>query len=238
MAFNPATYKAPVAKKLPVVLLLDVSGSMGGDKINILYDCVVDMIESFVNQKMKETIIDVAIITFGSEVKLHSPCSESQPYVPVSDLQNQGISRFYADGMTPMGTALKMAKDMIEDKAFTLSNIYYRPAVLLLSDGQPNDSWRNPLDDFIKSGRSARCQRFAISVGNDADRSILREFTGDDNNIYFAENAEDIVDAFRKFTTTTSNRARSKNPNHIPKVDNAQFDNNAAQDSDDDDEYI
>ena len=38
MAFNPAAYKAPVAKKLPVVLLLDVSGSMGGDKINTLYD--------------------------------------------------------------------------------------------------------------------------------------------------------------------------------------------------------
>ena len=237
MAFNPAAYKAPVAKKLPVILLLDVSGSMCGDKINTLYDCVVDMIESFVNQKMKETIIDVAIITFGSEVKLHSPCSESQPYVPVLDLQNQGISRFYADGMTPMGTALKMAKDMIEDKAFTPSNIY-RPAVLLLSDGQPNDSWRNPLDDFIKSGRSAKCQRFAIPIGNDADRSGLREFTGDDNNIFFAENAADIADAFQKFTMSVSMRAASQNPNAIPKVSNAPFDNNGAQDSDDDDEYI
>ena len=89
MAFNPAAYKAPVAKKLPVVLLLDVSQSMGGEKINTLYDCVVDMVESFVNQKMKETIIDIAIITFGAEVKLHSPCNENHPYVPVSDLQDQ-----------------------------------------------------------------------------------------------------------------------------------------------------
>ena len=237
MAFNPAAYKAPVAKKLPVVLLLDVSQSMGGEKINTLYDCVVDMVESFVNQKMKETIIDIAIITFGAEVKLHSPCNENHPYVPVSDLQDQGISRFYADGMTPMGTALKMAKDMIEDKNYTPSNIY-RPAVLLLSDGHPNDSWRAPLDDFIKSGRSAKCQRFAIPIGNDADRRVLREFTGDDNNIFFAENAADIADAFQKFTMSVSMRAASQNPNTIPIVSNAQFDNNSTQDSEDDDEYI
>ena len=237
MAFNPAAYKAPVAKKLPVVLLLDVSGSMGGDKINTLYDCVVDMIESFVNQKMKETIIDVAIITFGAEVKLHYPCSEKQPYVPVSDLQNQGISRFRADGMTPMGTALSMAKDMIEDKALTPSKIY-RPAVLLLSDGQPNDSWREPLDEFIKSGRSAKCQRFAIPIGNDADKSVLREFTGDDNSIFFAENAADIADAFQKFTMSVTMRAASPNPNAVPIVNDAQFDNNSTQDSDDDDALI
>lgn len=237
MAFNPATYKAPVAKKLPVVLLLDVSGSMEGEKIDQLYDCVVEMVDSFVEQKLKETIIDVAIITFGAEVKLQSPCSENQPYVSVSDLQNHGISRFYADGMTPMGTALRMAKDLIEDKNYTPSNIY-RPAVLLLSDGKPNDSWRTPLDEFIKSGRSAKCQRFAIPIGNDADRSVLREFTGDDNSIFFAENALDIADAFQKFTMSVSMRATSRNPNSIPKVSTAHFDNNGAQDSDDEDEYI
>ena len=40
--------------------------------------------------------------------------------------------------MTPMGTALKMAKDMIDDKQETPSRIY-RPAVVLVSDGAPND---------------------------------------------------------------------------------------------------
>ena len=30
MAFNPNNYKAPEVKKLPVILLLDVSGSMQG----------------------------------------------------------------------------------------------------------------------------------------------------------------------------------------------------------------
>lgn len=231
MAFNPAAYKAPAAKKLPVILLLDVSGSMNGDKINTLYDCVVDMIHSFSEQKMKETIIDVAIITFGSSVELHTP------YTPVDDLMQKGISRFRAGGMTPMGVALKMAKDMIEDKETTPSNIY-RPVVLLLSDGQPNDSWEAPLDEFIRGGRSSKCQRFAIPIGSDADRKVLRAFTGDDNNIFYAENAAEIANAFQKFTMSVSMRAASPNPNAIPEAKNADYDNNSAQDTDDDDEYI
>lgn len=231
MAFNPNNYKAPAAKKLPVILLLDVSGSMSGEKINTLYDSVVEMVDSFVAAQVKETMIDVAIITFGNNVELHTP------YTAVADLQNAGISRFRADGMTPMGTALRMAKDMIEDKDATPSNIY-RPAVVLVSDGQPNDSWETPLDRFIRDGRSAKCQRFAIAIGNDADRNVLEKFTGEEDNVFFAENAADVADCFQKFTMSVSMRAASQNPNTVPAAGSAAFDNNPKQDADDDDEYI
>lgn len=231
MAFDPKNYKAPSAKKLPVVLLLDVSGSMSGEKINTLYDSVVEMTDSFVAAQIKETIIDVAIITFGSSVELHTP------YTPVVDIQNAGISRFHANGMTPMGTALKMAKDMIDDKDTTPSNIY-RPAVVLVSDGQPNDSWQKPLENFIRDGRSAKCQRFAIAIGNDADQKVLEQFTGEKANVFFAEKAADVADCFQKFTMSVSTRATSQNPNVVPTLGNASFDNNVKQDTDDDDEYI
>lgn len=231
MAFNPNNYKAPTAKKLPVVLLLDVSGSMSGEKINTLYDSVIEMVDSFVAVSVKETIIDVSIITFGSSVELHTP------YTSVADLQKAGISQFHASGMTPMGTALKMAKDMIDDKDTTPSNIY-RPAVVLVSDGQPNDSWERPLDSFIKDGRSAKCQRFAIAIGNDADQKVLEKFTGDKANVFFAEDAADVTDCFQKFTMSVSTRATSQNPNVVPTPSNVSFDNNAKQDTDGDDEYI
>lgn len=229
MAFNPNNYKAPTAKKLPVVLLLDVSGSMSGEKINTLYDAVVEMVNSFCEARAKETIIDVAIITFGDMVELHTP------YTSVADIQKSGISRFHANGMTPMGTALKMAKDMLEDKAITPSNIY-RPAVVLVSDGQPNDSWEQPLDNFINDGRSAKCQRFAIAIGNDADQNVLARFAG--ANVMRAEKASDITDCFQKFSMSVSTRATSQNPNAIPIKGNASFDNNTKEDTDEDDEYI
>ncbi len=211
MVFDPKKYKAPKAKKLPVILLLDVSGSMAGEKIDNLYDAVNEMIDTFVDLELKETIIDIAIITFGYEINLHTP------YTPVKKLQGN-LGRFDANGWTPLGTALTMAKDMIEDKDTTPSNVY-RPVVVLVSDGQPNDEWRQPLDNFINDGRSKKCQRFAVAIGNDADRSVLEKFTENGAFVFFAQNAKDIADQFKKVTMSISQRATSVNPNQIAKND-------------------
>lgn len=227
MAFDPKSFKAPTAKKLPVILLLDVSGSMEGTKINNLYDAVVDMVDSFVKEEIKETLIDVAIITFGNEIELHTP------YTTVTELQKKGISKFVASGMTPMGKALEMAKAMIEDKYTTVSKIY-KPAVILVSDGQPNDSWQSPLNKFITEGRSSKCQRFALAIGSDAEFDVLEKFTGDKNSVFFAEDARDIKESFKKFTMSVSVRAASATPNIIPTPSNASFDNNTKVDDDDD----
>ena len=228
MAFNPNNYKAPEAKKLPVILLLDVSGSMSGAKIDSLYDATIDMIETFAAAQAKEQIIDVAIITFGDSVDLHTR------YTPVKDLQAKGISKFKASGMTPMGTALRMAKDMIDDKNETPSRIY-RPAVVLVSDGAPNDDWKRPMDKFINDGRSAKCQRFAVAIGNDADRSVLERFTQDANAVLFAEDAKDISEQFKTISMSISTMATAPNSNSVPTPSTApKYDNNTANDDDDD----
>ena len=44
--FDLSKYTAPTAKPLPVVLLLDVSGSMIGAKIQNLNESVKDMLET------------------------------------------------------------------------------------------------------------------------------------------------------------------------------------------------
>jgi uncharacterized protein YegL len=45
--------------------------------------------------------------------------------------------------MTPMGAALTMASNIINDKEKVTSK-GYRPVVVLVSDGYPNDSWEQP----------------------------------------------------------------------------------------------
>ena len=217
MAFNPKNYKSPLAKPLPVILLLDVSGSMHGDKIDSLYDAVVEMIKFFEHAIIKETIINVAIITFGNEVLLHTP------YTPVSTLAANGISRFDADGMTPMGTALRMAKDMIEDRE-TTSNKCYRPAVILVSDGEPNDDWRKPMEQFVNSGRTQKCQRFSVAIGNDANRSVLRMFADNDASVFEADDAGEIAEKLKKISTIVSKRANSQTPNVTHEAENVSDD--------------
>lgn len=208
MAFDPTSYKPTATKVLPVVLLLDVSGSMSGEKINKLYDATVDMLDSFVKQKVKETMIQVSIITFGNDIRLHTP------FTPVEDLKDTGIDRFVASGMTPLGTALRMTKDMLEDKE-TLPRLRYIPAVVLVSDGHPTDEWKKPFTDFLSSGNSARCQRFSIGIGNDVDTTMLQQFADSKDTLFFAENAADIAECFKKVTQSVSIRSRSINPNDI-----------------------
>lgn len=207
MAFNPNAYKPTIsAKSLPVVLLLDVSGSMSGEKINKLYDAVVKMVDVFVDQRAKETMIKVAIITFGASVDLHTP------YTDVEELQKCGINQFYANGMTPLGCALRMAKDMIDDKDTTPPKEMYAPAVVLVSDGQPNDNWREYFNAFVNGDsngrRTVKCQRFSVAIGNDADTSMLKNFasTGEDGTelMYYADSADQIVEAFKNISITIS----------------------------------
>ena len=230
MAFNPNNYKPATAKHLPVVLLLDVSGSMSGPKIDNLYDATNEMIKVFSDAASKEKIIDIAIITFGESVELHTP------YTSVVDFKSRGLNPFLASGMTPLGTALRMAKDMIEDKETTPSNIY-RPAVVLVSDGVPTDEWRGPLDNFKNNGRSSKCQRFAVAIGNDADNQILKSFAEDNENFFIAENVSDIVDKFKQISMSVSVKAPSSVNNNIS-TNGLAFDNSSAnKDDDDDDEF-
>ena len=53
--FDPSKFTAPKAKPLPVVLLLDVSGSMSGEKIRNVNDAVRDMLDTFSDTENGET---------------------------------------------------------------------------------------------------------------------------------------------------------------------------------------
>lgn len=205
--FDPSKFTAPKAKPLPVILLLDVSGSMRGDKIRNLNDAVRDMLDTFSDTENGEIEIQVAIITFGAQVKLHQPLASS------STIQWQDLS---ADGMTPLGTALQMAKAMIEDKDVVPSRAY-RPTVVLVSDGGPNDSWEKPLNAFISDGRSAKCDRLAMAIGADADEAVLGKFIeGTSNQLFYAENAKQLRDFFKFVTMSVTTRAKSPTQNTVP----------------------
>ena len=136
MAFNPKSFTEG-AKPLPVLLLLDVSGSMSGEKIAELNKAVREMIADFKHEAQMETEINLSIITFGGNA------AELQlPFTPVSRIEMVDME---ADGMTPMGDALRQAKAMIEDREQTPSRAY-RPLVVLCSDGGPNENWECAMD--------------------------------------------------------------------------------------------
>jgi uncharacterized protein YegL len=215
MAFDPSKYTVAKAKPLPVVLLLDTSSSMraGGEqsKIAELDSAVHEMIKDFAHEEQLETEIQVSVITFGYEgVKL------ALPYTNASKVE---MEKLVAEGNTPMGGALRMAKAMIEDKETTPSRAY-RPLVILCSDGAPNDDWQEPMDQFIKEGRSSKCDRMAMAIGRDANEAVLKRFIeGTENPLFYAKDASSMHKFFKFVTMSVSTRSHSQNPNVIMKIE-------------------
>ncbi len=211
--FNPADFTVAKAKPLPVVLLLDVSGSMGGEKINTLNAAVKEMISDFANAEKNEIEILVSIITFGSNVSLHTP------YISAKDIEWKDLQ---VSGATPMGTAFSMAKAMLEDKEVTPSRAY-RPTIVLVSDGQPTDDWQQPLRVLVNEGRSQKCDRMAMVIGSEVSNSVLNEFvSGTENKVYTAQDASQIQEFFQFVTMSVTTRTNSQNANVVPKPEEVE----------------
>lgn len=192
------------AKPMPVILLLDISGSMGGSKISTLNSAVETMISSFKKVAAEQVFIQLAVITFESSASL---------LIPLQSIENITWRELHASGGTNLRDALVMAKGMIENRNIIPSRAY-RPVVILVSDGYPFDGWEQPMADFIGSGRSQKCDRMSMLIGDNSAATVMDLFLkGSGNRVFFANDAQDIPKFFHFATMTTISRATSRTPN-------------------------
>ena len=194
------------ARPLPVIVLADVSGSMAvNGKIDTLNEAVGEMIAAFAEEEDSRAEIHVAVVTFGSEgARVHKPLG------PSVDVEWEPMS---AAGHTPMGEAFALAQQMIEDKKLIPSRAYLA-TIVLVSDGVPTDDWQTPLASLLQSERATKAVRFAMGIGEDADRSTLQAFLADDNQrVFDAHEAREVKKFFRWVTMSVTTRSRSASPN-------------------------
>jgi uncharacterized protein YegL len=212
MAFDPSKFRTQEAKPLPVILLLDCSGSMAStitnemSRIGTLNTAVKSMISTLAKEETNSIKFSISIIAFSNNAVMSIESKNA------GDINFQDLS---ANGSTSMGAAIKLAKDFIEDKTKILSRAY-RPTVILVSDGEPTDNWEMPLDDFVRSGRSSKCDRWAMGIGSEADNLVLQKFIdGTNNRVIKAEDANGILEFFKMVTMSVTTRSVSQNPNII-----------------------
>lgn len=205
-------FKYSEARVLPVVLLLDASGSMDANgKISALNEAVKDMLQDFADNSDNHIAIHVAIVNFGGNAEILYPLQ------PSSGLLEKYVD-LLAGGGTPMGAALNKAKQDIIERKDVITSRTYRPMVVLVSDGMPNDEWSKPLEQFVGEGRSSKCYRVAMGIGvrrGTPEYNVLLKFAGDEEYVVSGDQAAQIKNFFRYVTISTIARTKSSTPNNM-----------------------
>lgn len=205
------------ARPLPVLLILDVSGSMSVEgKIDALNQAVKEMIQEFTKQEDHQAEIHVGIITFGGQARIH------QELTPANEISWTPMG---ATGTTPFGAAIDAAREMIEDEEIIPSRAY-RPTIVVVTDGQPTDEgyWETALDNFLTSPRASKAFRFAMGIG-DYDRAVLESFLKEtEMQVFEATDSTKIAKFFHFVTMSVSTRVMSKSPDSPDTSPDPRFD--------------
>jgi uncharacterized protein YegL len=148
--------------RCPCVLLLDTSGSMIGEPLRALSEGLVALRDELGRDALARRRVELAVVTFGGEVKVRQDFVTADNFTP---------AELMATGLTPMGTAVLQALDMIEArKAQYKANgvAYYRPWVFLITDGAPEGESAEQMAkaaERIKADEAAkRVAFFAVAV--------------------------------------------------------------------------
>jgi len=118
--------------RVACVVLCDVSGSMQGEPIEALERGFAAFTHYLHNETLASKRVEVAVVTFGTAATVLVPMQEARSLQP---------AQFTASGTTNMAAGIHLALDIIEDRkhAYKAAGLqYYRPWILLLTDGKPN----------------------------------------------------------------------------------------------------
>jgi uncharacterized protein YegL len=157
-----------MARKLPVYLLLDTSGSMSGEPIAAVETGVQTLVSALRQDPYALETAYLSVITFDSSAK---------QVVPLTELTAFQMPSIQASGLTSLGDALlllaaKIDSEVTKTTAETKGD--WKPLVFIMTDGGPTDDWQKGLNEFKKRKTSIVV---ACAAGQGADTKVLKQIT-------------------------------------------------------------
>jgi uncharacterized protein YegL len=149
------------------VLLLDTSGSMGGDPINALNAGLQTFRDELVKDDLAKKRVEVAIVEFNSRVNV------VQDFVQAEDFQPPTLA---ATGSTSMGAGIEKAIELVKARKekYKANDItYYRPWIFMITDGGPTDSVQQATAQ-VKEGEAKKGFAFFAVGVQGADMNALK----------------------------------------------------------------
>ena len=159
------------ATRLAIAVVADVSGSMTGEPIIKLNGGLNLFSKEANDDKQVARSAEVAIVTFGGIAKVE---------LNFASVLNQKIPTLTASGSTPMGAAVNLALDILDERKKTYKKAgveYWQPWMVLMTDGAPTDSIDEAAARTSALVMNKKLTIFPIGVGENANLKILEEFS-------------------------------------------------------------
>lgn len=157
--------------RVPVCLALDISGSMVGPKMVELNAAIKSFFDTVTNDEMASISAEIAVVTFGGSVA---------KILDFAGIERQKVPVFSANGATPMGEAVCLSLDLLDQAKRVYSQMgvdYFQPWLVLMTDGEPTDDIAPAVERCRELVSKHKLTVFPIAIGKDANLNKLGIFS-------------------------------------------------------------
>lgn len=192
--------EAIARKLLPIIYVVDTSGSMAGGRI------------SSVNEAMHETVDvlrDVSESNPSAELKIGVLKFASNAEWITKDgfkfLEDYYWNDLQAGGLTDFGSALRELDQKLSRSGFLDSPVGYKvPVIIFLSDGEPTDDWEGALAKANANNKWFKvATKIALAVEG-ADEDVLGKIVGNSEAVIPVDNMDTLKKLIRVVSVTAS----------------------------------
>lgn len=165
----------PGERHVPVVILVDVSGSMTGNPIAELNQGLIEFGQALQEDSLALGRAEVCVIAFNSDVRTE------MGFRPATEYQ---APELIAGGGTSLNAAIEAGLDAIEERKTVYKSqgiSYYRPWLFVLTDGAPTDTYKEEtvMPRLQQAIEGKKVVYMPMGVGEAADIRKLQEYYPD-----------------------------------------------------------
>ncbi len=200
---NPLEAVEIARRTMTLFFIVDTSSSMAGAKIGAVNTAIREVLPELndLSSENADACIQLACLEFADN------CGWCIKPTPVEKVCWQDLG---AEGMTAMGNAFEELNSKLSRTQFLNSATgCFAPVLFLMSDGYPTDEYKAALKCLKDNKWFQYAIRVAVAIGDDADKKLLAEFTGNPELVLTAHTPE-ALKAVIRFVSVTSSKIGSQ----------------------------